>query len=75
MDRIQENCHFCGWRCGVNRNTGEKGFCRLTDLSNYASEFLHIGEEPEFIPSTIFLRAVLLPVSTARTGISQPFLK
>jgi putative pyruvate formate lyase activating enzyme len=50
VDRIMENCHCCGWRCGVNRKTGEKGFCRLTDISNYASEFLHMGEEPELIP-------------------------
>lgn len=55
VDRILENCNCCGWSCGVNRKIGEKGFCRLTDLSNYASEFLHMGEEPELIPShTIF---------------------
>jgi putative pyruvate formate lyase activating enzyme len=54
-DRIMENCHCCGWLCEVNRKTGEKGFCRLTDMSNYASEFLHMGEEPELVPShTIF---------------------
>lgn len=55
IDRIMENCHCCGWRCQVNRKTGEKGFCRLTDISNYSSEFLHMGEEPELVPShTIF---------------------
>ena len=55
VDRMLEKCHCCGWRCEVNRKTGEKGFCRLTDLSNYASEFLHMGEEPELVPShTIF---------------------
>lgn len=55
VDRMMEKCHCCGWRCEVNRKTGEKGFCRLTDLSNYASEFLHMGEEPELVPShTIF---------------------
>lgn len=54
-DRIIEKCHCCGWRCGVNRKAGEKGFCRVTDFSNYASEFLHMGEEPELVPShTIF---------------------
>jgi putative pyruvate formate lyase activating enzyme len=54
-DRIMEKCQCCGWCCEVNRKAGEKGFCRLVDLSNYASEFLHMGEEPELVPShTIF---------------------
>jgi putative pyruvate formate lyase activating enzyme len=54
-DRMIEKCRCCGWRCEINRKTGEKGFCRLTDSSNYASEFLHMGEEPELVPShTIF---------------------
>jgi putative pyruvate formate lyase activating enzyme len=55
LDKVMENCQCCGWRCGVDRRAGEKGFCRLTDVSNYASEFLHMGEEPELVPShTIF---------------------
>ncbi|MDR7665837.1 radical SAM protein [Methanosarcina sp. Z-7115] len=55
VDRMLESCNCCGWRCGVNRKAGEKGFCRLTDVSNYDSEFLHMGEEPELVPShTIF---------------------
>jgi putative pyruvate formate lyase activating enzyme len=51
MDRILENCDCCGWSCGVNGKTGEKGLCGLTDISNYASEFLHMREEPELIPT------------------------
>jgi len=55
VDRMLENCQCCERRCGINRKKGEKGFCRLTDVSRYASEFLHMGEEPELIPShTIF---------------------
>jgi len=55
-DRMLSNCQCCGWRCEVDRKAGEKGFCRLADNSNYASEFLHMGEEPELVPShTIFL--------------------
>lgn len=54
-ERILENCHICERRCGVNRRAGEKGFCRLLVTSRYASEFLHMGEEPELVPShTIF---------------------
>ncbi|MCQ6961705.1 radical SAM protein [Methanolobus chelungpuianus] len=54
-ERVIGNCHLCRRRCGVDRNRGEKGFCRLTDTSRYAAEFLHMGEEPELVPShTIF---------------------
>mgnify|MGYP000850259011 FL=1 len=54
-DRMISNCQCCGWRCEVDRKAGEKDFCRLADISNYASEFLHMGEEPELVPShTIF---------------------
>ena len=54
-ERILENCHMCERRCGANRREGEKGFCRLLETSRYASEFLHMGEEPELVPShTIF---------------------
>ncbi|AKB28830.1 anaerobic ribonucleoside-triphosphate reductase activating protein [Methanosarcina siciliae T4/M] len=55
VDRMLENCTCCERRCEINRKEGEKGFCRLTDVSRYASEFLHMGEEPELVPShTIF---------------------
>lgn len=55
-DKILQHCHFCERRCGVNRKEGEVGYCRLGETSRYASEFLHMGEEPELVPShTIFL--------------------
>jgi putative pyruvate formate lyase activating enzyme len=48
------NCNFCERRCGVDRYRS-KGFCKCGVKSYYASEFLHMGEEPELIPShTIF---------------------
>lgn len=54
-EKMAENCHLCQRRCGVDRKKGEKGFCRLTDTSRYVAEFLHIGEEPELVPShTVF---------------------
>ena len=54
-DRILQNCYMCERRCGPDRKRGEKGFCRLGKISRYASEFLHMGEEPELVPShTIF---------------------
>ncbi|WMW23294.1 4Fe-4S cluster-binding domain-containing protein [Methanolobus mangrovi] len=60
-ERIIENCHLCHHRCGVNRKLGEKGFCKLTDTSRYAAEFLHMGEEPELVPShTVFFTGCVL---------------
>ncbi len=49
-----KSCNFCERRCGVNRYE-KKGFCKCGVTSYYSSEFLHMGEEPELIPShTIF---------------------
>ncbi|WP_048815633.1 radical SAM protein [Methanosalsum zhilinae] len=54
-ERILEKCCFCERRCGVNRKKGQVGYCGLKYISKYASEFLHMGEEPELVPShTIF---------------------
>ncbi len=54
LKEMLKSCSFCERRCGVNRYE-KKGFCRCGVVSYYASEFLHMGEEPELIPShTIF---------------------
>jgi putative pyruvate formate lyase activating enzyme len=54
LEKMLENCCFCERRCEVNRYI-EKGFCKCGERSYYSSEFLHMGEEPELIPShTIF---------------------
>jgi putative pyruvate formate lyase activating enzyme len=51
--RIFFACELCERRCKVDR-TVEKGFCKVQD-SRVASKFVHLGEEPEIIPSyTIF---------------------
>ncbi len=53
-DRMLQNCHFCERRCGVDRKREEKGYCGVTE-SKISSEFLHLGEEDELVPShTIF---------------------
>ncbi|MEM2093727.1 MAG: radical SAM protein [Candidatus Bathyarchaeia archaeon] len=53
--RILESCCFCPRRCRVNRAKGEKGWCRLPRDFELSSAFLHMGEEPELVPSgTIF---------------------
>lgn len=53
--RILKSCHFCERRCGVNRHGGETGVCGVGEDPKVASEFVHMGEEPELVPSyTIF---------------------
>lgn len=53
-DSILETCQLCERRCKVNRKK-TTGACGVTDEPRISSEFLHMGEEPELIPShTIF---------------------
>lgn len=40
------NCTLCPRECGVNRLTGEKGFCRQSATMRIAFAGLHAGEEP-----------------------------
>ncbi|MEM4156076.1 MAG: radical SAM protein, partial [Archaeoglobaceae archaeon] len=54
LKEMLKECHFCERRCGIDRYE-TKGFCKCSARSYYSSEFLHLGEEPEFVPShTIF---------------------
>jgi putative pyruvate formate lyase activating enzyme len=54
LKEMLKNCNFCERRCGVNRYK-QLGFCKCGVKSYYSTEFLHMGEEPELIPShTIF---------------------
>jgi len=49
-----ESCTLCERRCKVNRSGGERGFCGVLE-PRIASEFIHLGEEPELVPSyTLF---------------------
>ncbi len=53
--RILSKCTLCAHHCGANRSSGEFGFCGVPVDSHFSSEFLHLGEEPELVPShTIF---------------------
>ncbi len=53
-ERILSDCIFCERRCRVNRKEQEKGSCKVAE-SKVSSEFLHMGEERELVPShTIF---------------------
>ncbi len=44
MDYV--NCKLCPRECGVNRNAGERGFCRCPGEALVAKTMLHKWEEP-----------------------------
>lgn len=53
--RMLGKCVCCERRCEADRAGGKTGFCGVGAESRYSSDFLHMGEEPELVPShTIF---------------------
>jgi len=53
--RIVGRCHLCERRCGADRYTRADGWCQLGSDFHLSTAFLHMGEEPELVPSgTIF---------------------
>jgi len=51
--KMLKKCELCELRCGINREK-EIGYCRVKE-SRVAVDFLHMGEEPELVPSyTVF---------------------
>jgi putative pyruvate formate lyase activating enzyme len=53
--RMLAHCCFCERRCGADRAAGKTGYCGVGAESRYNSDFLHMGEEAELVPShTIF---------------------
>ena len=59
LNDILTSCKLCPRQCGVNRLTGELGFCRAGEKLMIASAFPHFGEEPPLVGNrgsgTIFL--------------------
>ncbi len=54
-NKILGCCHFCNRSCGVNRLAGKLGYCGCGDKIRVSTIFVHMGEEPELVPSgTIF---------------------
>lgn len=52
--KILEKCELCERFCRINRNK-EKGECKIGNKPMISSAFVHLGEEPFFVPSyTIF---------------------
>ena len=52
--RMLRRCEFCERRCKTNRASNVTGHCGVA-AARISSEFLHMGEEPDLVPSyTIF---------------------
>lgn len=52
--RLHSDCAICERVCGAKRDRGETGHCGVLE-ARVSSEFLHMGEEPDLVPSyTIF---------------------
>ncbi len=52
--RVVRTCTLCERRCGVSRTEGLAGWCGVLE-PRIASDFLHMGEEPDLVPSyTVF---------------------
>lgn len=49
--RLLERCRLCERECSVDRTKGELGYCRLGNGMGVSSAFVHMGEEPEIVPS------------------------
>ena len=52
-DRLLKNCCLCARRCGVNRSSGDEGFCGLGAQVLLAGCAPHIAEEPPINPSLL----------------------
>lgn len=52
--RMLGACHLCERACRSDRAAGEAGHCGVLD-AKVSSDFLHMGEEPDLVPSyTVF---------------------
>ena len=55
------HCRYCSHHCGVNRQTGQTGFCGLTAQPRISGEYLHYGEEAAVgVTHAIFLSGCTL---------------
>ena len=46
LNKLLKNCKLCPHRCGVDRNSGRKGFCRSGVRPVVSASMAHYGEEP-----------------------------
>ncbi len=71
--RVMSSCVFCVRRCGTDRLSGERGYCRGGVEFSVSSTFPHHGEEPELVPSgTVFTCGCTITcIHCQNWGISQ----
>jgi putative pyruvate formate lyase activating enzyme len=71
--RVMSGCVFCVRRCGADRLSGERGYCRGGVDFSVSSTFPHMGEEPELVPSgTVFTCGCTITcIHCQNWGISQ----
>jgi putative pyruvate formate lyase activating enzyme len=59
MRDLYKSCELCPRKCGVNRLSGEAGYCGETAALRVAAALLHFGEEPPLVGTggsgTIFI--------------------
>jgi putative pyruvate formate lyase activating enzyme len=48
---LYRGCVLCEHRCGVDREAGARGVCRVGPTSYFAAGFVHLAEEREIAPS------------------------
>jgi putative pyruvate formate lyase activating enzyme len=46
LAKHETDCSLCPRECGVDRKSGEKGFCQTADQAFLSHAILHMGEEP-----------------------------
>ena len=70
------SCTLCPRRCGVDREAGELGFCRMPGQLRAARAMLHYGEEPPICANygtgAVFSAAARCAAAIARTASSRP---
>lgn len=68
-----EKCTLCPRKCGVNRATGQRGFCGMSHRLRAAKAMLHYGEEPaiagNFGTGAVFFSGCTLRCRYCQNGV------
>ena len=72
--RLLKSCEFCEHHCKKNRRDREIGYCGISDRSDIASAFIHLGEERPLVPSgtIFFIGCTISCVFCQNADISTP---
>ena len=72
LKALMDSCVLCPRECKVNRNKGQKGFCRTANKVKIASWNRHRGEEP-FISGTNGSGTIFVSSCTLKCKFCQNF--